>query len=175
MQVLYVSPHVKLPPPPLSTISGQLMPGRPSGCFLCLYLLFPVLLLFPCSFFVLLFLLLCICFVFACYFPVVFGLLFDFSVALPISSASVSPSFVHCQAPPPRRAFNTPSIVRFQLARDWLLFLCIFCCLFACNKSFLDRPAFGCDAWSRPLGCRHKFYPDFRVEEDKCWPGVLNP
>jgi hypothetical protein len=92
-------PHrVKLPPPPFSAIFGQLLPGRPSGYFLCLYLLFTVLLLFPCSFFVLLFLLFRICFVFACYFTVVFGLLFDFSATLSISSASVSPSSIHCRA-----------------------------------------------------------------------------
>jgi hypothetical protein len=51
----------------------------------------------------------------------------------------------------------------------------VFYCFFACNKSFLDQPAFGCDAWSRSLGYECKHYPSFRVEEDKCWPGVLNP
>jgi hypothetical protein len=126
----YTRPRcIKLPPPPLSAISGQLVPGRPSGCCLCLYLLFSILLLFPYSFFVLLFLLLCICFVFACYFSIVFCLVFDFSAALLISSVSVSPSSIHCRAffrTPPRQAFNNPSIVQFWLARDQLLFPCIY-------------------------------------------------
>jgi hypothetical protein len=47
--------------------------------------------------------------------------------------------------------------------------------LFVCNKSFLNRPAFGCDASSKPLGCGREFYPNFQVEEDKCWLGVLSP
>jgi hypothetical protein len=50
-----------------------------------------------------------------------------------------------------------------------------FCCLFACNKSFIDQPAFGCDAWSRLLGCGREFYPGFRIKEHKCWHVVLNP
>jgi hypothetical protein len=33
----------------------------------------------------------------------------------------------------------------------------------------------GCDAWSRSLGCRYERYPGCWVDEDKCWPGVPNP
>jgi hypothetical protein len=50
-----------------------------------------------------------------------------------------------------------------------------FYCFFAYNKSCLDWPTFGCDAWSRSLGSGCKHYPGFRVKEDKCWPRVLSP
>jgi hypothetical protein len=41
--------------------------------------------------------------------------------------------------------------------------------------SFLNRPAFECDVWSRLLGCGCEFYTDFWVEEDKCWLRVFSP
>jgi hypothetical protein len=49
-----------------------------------------------------------------------------------------------------------------------------FYCFFACNKSYLDRPAFECDVWSRYLGCRYKHYLGFQAEEDKCWLEILS-
>jgi hypothetical protein len=49
-----------------------------------------------------------------------------------------------------------------------------FYCFFACNKSYLDQPAFECDAWSKSLGYGCEHYPSFRVKEDKCWTGVLS-
>jgi hypothetical protein len=64
--------------------------------------------------------------------------------------------------------------VRGLLARDQFYFL-VFLLFFACNKSCLDQPAFGCDAWSKSLGCGCKHYPGFRIEEDKCWPEILSP
>jgi hypothetical protein len=76
-------------------------------------------------------------------------------------------------APPPRRAFNASFSVRGLLARDRFYFPVII--VFACNKSCLDQPALGCDAWSRSLGCGCERYPGFRVDEDKCWPGVPSP
>jgi hypothetical protein len=54
-------------------------------------------------------------------------------------------------------------------------FISLYFFVFACNKSCLDQPALGCDAWSRSLGCGCERYPGFRVEEDKCWPGVPSP
>jgi hypothetical protein len=54
-------------------------------------------------------------------------------------------------------------------------FISMYFFVFACNKSCLDQPALGCDAWSRSLGCGCKRYPGFQVEEDKCWPGVPSP
>jgi hypothetical protein len=48
-----------------------------------------------------------------------------------------------------------------------------FCCLFACNKSFLDQPVFMCDAWSRSLGRGREFYPNFRVDEKSVGWGFL--
>jgi hypothetical protein len=47
--------------------------------------------------------------------------------------------------------------------------------VFLLYKSYLNRPVFGCDAWSRSLGCKCEYYPNFQVKEDKCWPRVLNP
>jgi hypothetical protein len=77
-------------------------------------------------------------------------------------------------APPPRRASNASFSVRGLLARDrfyfpvFLLFLLV---ISPVSNSLL----WGCDAWSRSLGCGCERYPGFRVEEDKCWPGVPNP
>ena len=59
------------------------------------------------------------------------------------------------------------------LARDQFYFP-VFYYFFACNKSCLDRLAFGCDAWFRSLGCGCEYYPGFWVEEDKCWPEILS-
>jgi hypothetical protein len=56
-----------------------------------------------------------------------------------------------------------------------VLFPYIFIYFFACNKSCLDQPAFGCDAWSRSLGWGCEHYHGFWVKEDKCWPKILNP
>jgi hypothetical protein len=79
--------------------------------------------------------------------------------------------------------FCAPTASSFQCVLQCTGFVCTrsmfislyFYCFFACNKSYLDRPAFGCDAWSKSLGYGCKHYPSFRVEEDKCWPEVLNP
>jgi hypothetical protein len=76
-------------------------------------------------------------------------------------------------APPLRQASNTSFSVWGLLAHDRFYFP-VFLLFFACNKSCVDRPAFGCDAWSRSLGCGCKHYPSFQVKEDKCWHGVLN-
>jgi hypothetical protein len=54
-------------------------------------------------------------------------------------------------------------------------FISLYFFVFACNKSCLNQLALGCDAWSISLGCECERYPGFRVEEDKCWPGVLSP
>jgi hypothetical protein len=67
-----------------------------------------------------------------------------------------------------------PSLSGFDLHAIGFIFL-YFYYFFACNKSCLNRLAFGCDAWSRSLGCRCEHFIDFRVEEDKCWPRVLSP
>jgi hypothetical protein len=87
-----------------------------------------------------------------------------------------------CQSPlcPLSSLFRVPTATSFQCPLNCTVSACTrsafislyFCCLFACNKSFLDWPAFGCDgsdAWSKLLGCGRKFYPVFLVEEDKCW------
>jgi hypothetical protein len=57
--------------------------------------------------------------------------------------------------------------VQGLLARDRFYFP-VFLLFFACNKSYLDQLAFGCDAWSRSLGCGCEHYLGFLVEEDKC-------
>jgi hypothetical protein len=54
-------------------------------------------------------------------------------------------------------------------------FISLYFFVFSCNKSCLDQPTLGCNAWSRSLGCGCERYPGFRVEEDKCWPEVPNP
>jgi hypothetical protein len=66
-----------------------------------------------------------------------------------------------------------PSVYGVYLHVISFIFLYFF--VFACNKSCLDQPALGCDAWSRSLGCGCERYPGFRVEEDKYWPGVPGP
>jgi hypothetical protein len=47
-----------------------------------------------------------------------------------------------------------------MLARNQFYFP-VFLLLFACNKACLDWLAFGCDAWSRSLGCGYEHYPGF--------------
>jgi hypothetical protein len=79
----------------------------------------------------------------------------------------------HFSAPSPRQASNVLFNVRGLLACDWFYFPVFLFFIFACNKC-LNQPAFGCDAWSRSLGCRCEHYPDFQVEEDKCWLRVLS-
>jgi hypothetical protein len=125
------------------------VPGCPSSCCLCLHSLFPIL---------------------AC--CLIFLQLYQ------SPPASVSPSSIHYWA-----FFRVPTMTSFQhplhctvLACTQLAYISLyFCCLFACNKSFLDRLAFWCVAWSRPLGCGREFYLGFWVEDDKCWLEVLSP
>jgi hypothetical protein len=96
---------------------------------------------------------------------------------LPIFSASVLPYFIHCRAifPRPHRVelLTRPSMYEVYLHVIGFIFLYFYC--FACNKSCLDQLALGCDVWSRSLNCGCERYPGFRVEEDKCWPGVPSP
>jgi hypothetical protein len=66
-----------------------------------------------------------------------------------------------------------PSVYRVYL--HMIGFISLYFFVFACNKSCLDQPALGCDAWSRSLGCGCEHYPGFRVEEDKCWHVVPSP
>jgi hypothetical protein len=71
---------------------------------------------------------------------------------------------------------GTPTVSSFQRVLQCTRSACMrsvfiswyFYCFFACNKSCLDLLAFGCDAWSRFLGCGCEHYPGFWVEEDKC-------
>jgi hypothetical protein len=93
------------------------------------------------------------------------------------------PRLFHC---PPFTAgafFRAPTATSFQrylhcpgsaCTRSAFISL-YFYCFFACNKSCLDQPAFGCDTWSRSLSCGCEHCPGFQVEEDKCWPEVLSP
>jgi hypothetical protein len=67
-----------------------------------------------------------------------------------------------------------PSVYGVYLHVIGFIFLYFFF-VFAYKKSCLDQPALGCDAWSRSLGCGCERYLGFRVEEDKCWPGVPSP
>jgi hypothetical protein len=67
-------------------------------------------------------------------------------------------------APPLCRASNASFNVWGLLARDRFYFP-VFLLFFACNKSCLNQPAFGCDAWSRSLSCGCEHYPGFRVED----------
>jgi hypothetical protein len=83
-----------------------------------------------------------------------------------------------CHTPSTVKAFfRAPTTSSFQrvlqytglLARDrfyfpvFLLFLLV---ISPVSNSLL----WGCDAWSRSLGCGCEHYPGFRVKEDKCWP-----
>ena len=145
--------------------------GFPVFCFL--YIIF--VLIFLCILFLLDFL------VFALVFPCIahlFILCVFWFLQFCQSSSSLfrhSPSIAEpFSAPPPLRASNASFSVRGLLARDRFYFP-VFYYFFSCNKFCLDRLAFECDAWSRSLGYKYEHYPDFQVEEDKCWSRILSP
>ena len=105
------------------------------------------------------------CFDFHLYFVFVGFPCICFSISLYCFSPSIAEPF---SAPPPHRASNASFSVWDLLARDRCLFPCISFCFFACNKSYLNQPTFGCDAWSKSLGYGCEHYLSVRVEEDKC-------
>ena len=145
--------------------------GFPVFCFLCIifsliFLCILLLLGFP------VFALIFPCFTSFCLFCVFFGFL-QFCRSSPhlfcLSPSTARPFFAPHRVELPTH----PSVYRVCLHAISFYFP-IFLLFFACNKSYLDRPTFGCDAWSRFLGCGCEYYPDFRIEEDKCWPEVFS-
>ena len=174
MQVLYASPPRQAS---IATSFGDFRPAHARASLWLFSLFFFFYLFCFCFlvvFFVLFFLLLYICLLFPCSFWLIGWFFYNFADLLYICFAVLRPLL---------GLFSRPTTMSFQhplhctiSAWTWSAFIFLyFCCLFACNKSFLGWPAFGCDAWSKPLGCGREFYHIFQVEKDKCWLGVLSP
>ena len=145
--------------------------GFPIFCFLCIIFV----LIFLCILFSLGFPIFALVFpyiVHLCLFCVFFGF-YSSADLLHACFATLFPLLGLFPCPHRIELPTRPSVYEVCLY-DWFYFP-VFYWFFACNKSYLDWPVLGCDAGSRSLSCGCEHYPGFRVDEDKCWPGVLSP